>query len=339
MSTWTSDWTSLGGEFASPPAAVEFTYFGNSTLGLFALGSPFQNLLARFFRNGELSPSWENLNVPGSRSHIGLCRVTPPGSAHVWVTNGPDNNLTLYHKYWNTDPNTLPSPAWRDDVDYWPRFREVAPASAVGIACRIDPMYHDVVVYTQQNGSVTHTQFVSPLTGQWSPWNNRGGSFIGDPVLVSVGNDRVDFFGIGIDKAMYHYVSTTGGGFSALDSLGGSFASIPSVVASRDGGRLDVVALGRDGHLKHRAMKGSIWGRDWEDLGVAGNSAPLAVNVDSSPPHVAIFVIGEKGDLMFTSWTVSDDMSWTGLPPWTSIGGNFSVNYDDGLLPVNAVGL
>lgn len=147
------------------------------------------------------------------------------------------------------------------------------------------------------------------------------------------------FFGIGVDYAMYHFSCSTSAGYSPLDSLGGSFASIPSVIVSKDGFRIDVVVLGRDGRIKHRALKGSTWGPEWEDLGGFGNSAPLAVYVDSSPQHVSLFVIGQSGDLTFTTWEVNESISWRDLPPWTSIGGNFTVNYGNGLLPVNPVGL
>ena len=44
-------------------------------------------------------------------------------------------------------------------------------------------------------------------------------------------------------------------------------------------GRLDVLAVGTDDKLKHRAM---IQG-DWEDLGIFANSAPYAVELGTSP--------------------------------------------------------
>ena len=243
----------------------------------------------------------------------------------AWGINAPDDNLAVFHKFYTPDPNLAST--WVEDVDQR-EFREIKPASSLGVVCRNSTTKYHLVVYTQGNGTVTHAMWSgNSTTGGWTYWNNRGGSFVGDPVLVAVGDERVDFFGIGVDFAMYHFTWSASVGYSSLDSLGGSFASIPSVLVSSDGGRIDAIVLGRDGRIKHRALKGSVWGPDWEDLGGFGNSAPVAVYMDSVPQHVALFVIGRNGDLTFTTWTVDDSVSWRGLEPWKSIGGNFSVNY------------
>jgi hypothetical protein len=161
----------------------------------------------------------------------------------------------------------------------------------------------------------------------WTPPTSRGGKFLGEPVVVEVNSERLDFFGIGEDKHMYHFTWSRGGGYTALEDVGGSFESVPSVAVTGSGPRLDVVALGTNDKLQHRVLQGSKWASDWEDLGVFGNSAPLLVNMTlTAPQKVGVFVIGEEGEVNQTTWSVTPDLSWKGLA-WKGMGGSMTTEF------------
>jgi len=163
---------------------------------------------------------------------------------------------------------------------------------------------------------------------RWTRSANLGGKFQGEPLVLGVGNDRFDFFGIGEDKAMHHFAWTAAAGFTPLKSLGGSFSSVPSAAVTGSD-RIDVVALGTSGTLQHRALQGLKWANDWEDLGKFGNSAPLLFNVTIKPAgieKVGVFVVGKGGEVNHTTWTASSDPSWKNLV-WSSLGGNATTQF------------
>lgn len=197
--------------------------------------------------------------------------------------------------------------------------------SAPGAVCRPTDTYTDIVVYAKNNASAMHTQWNVSIPA-WTDWVSLGGKFVGDPVVVEAGADRFHFFGIGTNKAMYHFSWTLGTGFSPMVSLGGGFESVPSaIVTGTTDHRIDVVALGTDDKLKHRALVGWGWSPDWEDLGLFANSAPLVVAGESG--RIAMFAIGPQGELNHASWKASTDVSWKNVSQWASIGGNFTTLY------------
>jgi hypothetical protein len=73
---------------------------------------------------------------------------------------------------------------------------------------------HDIVVY-REDVAVRHRQ--SGETTGWTLPTNRGGKFLGEPVLVKVNGERLEFFGIGEGKHMYHFTWTKRGGYIALE--------------------------------------------------------------------------------------------------------------------------
>jgi len=73
-------------------------------------------------------------------------------------------------------------------------------ASRLGVLCRSSLSVHDIVVYGE-DGAVRYMQYSEPTA--WTPPTNRGGKFVGEPVVVKVNGERLDFFGIGEDKHMY----------------------------------------------------------------------------------------------------------------------------------------
>ncbi|RYO73665.1 hypothetical protein DL764_010443 [Monosporascus ibericus] len=75
-----------------------------------------------------------------------------------------------------------------------------------------------------------------------------GGSFMGNPVLVSATIATAGFPGTGTDGAIYHFRWTGAAGHTPLESLGGLFQSDPSVV-TQSSGRIDVAAANSEPHL------------------------------------------------------------------------------------------
>lgn len=124
VSTWTSDWISLGGPFASPPATIVWRNSTTAMLNVFVVTVLTQNLIWRHYYDGNFVEFWEDLGVSGIRSPVSLCSHGSQLSA--WVINGPDDSLAIHHKYWKPG-----YPLWADDFQQ--RYREIKPASAVGV--------------------------------------------------------------------------------------------------------------------------------------------------------------------------------------------------------------
>ena len=95
-------------------------------------------------------------------------------------------------------------------------------------------------------------------------WENLGGSFFSAVTAVTssfFGTNRIDIFGIGSDKALYHKAWTG----TAWEPSGtawtkhyGSFGSEPAV-ASRGCNRLDIFGLAPAGDMSHQAWNGTGW--------------------------------------------------------------------------------
>ena len=316
---WTGAWVSAGSSIAGQPSAI--TWYNNQKLSLFAVSSPKRNVLTKTYSGGVWS-DWEDIG--GSiAGRLSLCRMnwTTPGVIYdridVW---GTDSNSGVDQKNWyNPAVGDYRAPA---EQPAW-ESTNLQLASSPAISCRNEDNVHDVVAFAKGTRALEVNQYsISKLA--WRGWVNRGGNFLADPVILETGNRRFDVFAIGSDFSMY-YFSWINDVYLPLESIGGSFQSVPSVVISKGSvERIDVLALGTDDMLKHRAMNvtGSKWTTGWEDLGVFGNSAPLVTNLGNGT--LGIFVIGLKGEVNYTSWAVSDIPSWSGLR-WTSLGGNMTM--------------
>lgn len=337
---WTSPWTSLpGGPYAAQPAAASWE---PGRLNVFTVSpAAGSTVLSMGFVNGSWNSSWEALPGPAAASAIGLCELPlqasssgagVPSRIDMWVVDAASKGIQ--HDYSDNSTDDFASFAFSGGPYWDPSMDDLPSASAPALACRngIDPE-HNLLIYSTDGGSIRHRTYAG-ATGSWSSWADWGGNFVGDPLIVPVGVDRFEFFGLGADKAIYHLTWTIAGGASVLESLGGSFESVPSaVVTGLDPVRIDVVALGADDDLiKHRAYVGSSWAMDWEDLGVWGNSAPLVFNYQvaaGSPNVTGIAVVGAKNEMNYTSWptTSSSQLSWKGLGTWAGIGGNWTTAF------------
>jgi len=318
-----SSWQNLqGGPFLSQPAAQVWRPDNQSSLrvSVSAVGDPDRG--ARLRQLDTATSQWNNWkNLRGSvSSPISLCSVGE-FRLDLWAASGGDINHNFHSggaedKYWAPDA----SPTWQGTT----KFGEQRITARPGIACRWNLFGHDVVVIGEK-GEMIHTRYSGP--NGWVPpfVLDGGGKLTADPVVLATTNERLDFFAVGVDKAIYHASWSEEAGYSLLNSLGGSFQSVPSAVVTRSG-RIDVVALATTDTLHHRVYQGGQWSEAWEDLGVVGNSAPLVANLTTSPESVAVFVLGTNGQLNQTSWKVSNDLSWKGLT-WKGMGGDLTATY------------
>jgi len=263
--------------------------------------------------NGDERADWYFISGSGVKQNVW------DGNPNATFSSDPNSNSTggatgkWYHPG-NGDAK------WHSTADFG---LSLLPSSRAGIVCRRDRWLHDLFVFAE-DGSVRHASYNLEIT--WTTPNNRGGNFklpggAGEPVVTNVGSKRVDFFGIGEDRAVWWFTwDSEQARYTDLVSLGGDFQSVPSVVVTGSSElRVDVVGLGTNGRVWHRVMLGSRWVLDWEDLGVAGSSAPLVVNVGDS--KVGAFVVGRDGHVDYAVWAVSSELSWKKLR-WTSMGGN-----------------
>jgi hypothetical protein len=251
----------------------------------------------------------------GSGSAPTACNVLAGGNDRADVFMRSPSGTGILHDWWDS-----PNAEWADQNQAWDSSANGDAASLPGVVCRDSAVQHDMVIYNLENNTVQHNQW--NIT--WKGWHTLGGSFVGDPVVVSPSSSRFDFFGLGTDKAIWHFSWNTTAGYSDLESLGGEFESVPSVVATSSD-RLDIVAVGTDDKLKHRAYIGMTPSPVWDDLGEFSNSAPLLVSLGGD--SISVFAIGRDNDLLSATWTISDDETWTNLSNFTSVGGNLTTTW------------
>jgi hypothetical protein len=186
-------------------------------------------------------------------------------------------------------------------------------ATAPGITCRQADIEHNLVLYHLDTRTASVRQWNVP-SNAWSTAVSVGDvRFIDEPVVVDVSKDRFDFLGIGEDDALYHF-SWVGGTLGKLEQIGKGFASAPSGVSFGSSDRLDVVAVGIDGRLRHRSLLGEKWSADWDDLGIDAAGAPLLAQSDG---NIHLFVSGEKDEVrhavingtnVATKWDIRDSI-------------------------------
>lgn len=328
ISPWpaSQSWQNLaGGPFLSQPHAVAFN--SSKRIAVAAVADPDHSARTQIFTREDMTflTGWKNLKGRLT-SPVTMCAVRTE-RLDFWASSA--DNLVVAHNFLDRFKNTFWSP---DETDIWQGSADWKPDPTTkgrpAIACRTDDFGHDILVYDGTGKSAKYTSYSDKTS--WTPifTLDSGASFSGfqgDPVLLASANDKLDFFGIGVDKAMYYGAWSKKDGHAALVNLGGSFQSVPSAIVTK-GGRVDVVALGTNDTLMHRVRQGSRWSAEWEDLGVFGNSAPLALNLTTNPESVALFVLGTNGELNQTVWTVSQDETWKGLK-WKSMGGALTSSF------------
>ncbi|KAK0634956.1 hypothetical protein B0T17DRAFT_502551 [Bombardia bombarda] len=268
-----SDWSRLlpssTDTFAGPPTAISWL---GSRLNVFAPSSHLSNVLTASYVNGTWTSFWENLGASAA-SPVALCTV--PAGAFVedldridqWVIDS-HNDHGVVHDGWNFAQNDFyPAPA---KSEWDTTMSDLASASMPAILChKTDPIY-SLLVFGNSTDSLRIRHYLG-ATDSWTDWADLGGTFRGDPVAVDFrGGQQFHFFGTGTDGIIYTFIwsngtqATTVGYRPEMVSLQGNFSSVPSAVVTEtegDDGQVDVVALGADGAVKHRAFRMGSWGR------------------------------------------------------------------------------
>ena len=155
----------------------------------------------------------------------------------------------------------------------------------------------------------------------WSGWIALGGSWPGDPSVATNQDGRLEVFGVGKDKAIWHASEQTAGCgcWSAWTSLGGSWPSYPAV--AQDGaGRLEVLAVGTSGQIYDSSQTCSGCG-SWSGWTALGGNWPGDATVGVNPAgQLEVFSVGTSGYLYLKQQQCQGGC-WPSQ--WTSLGGNW----------------
>ena len=353
-----NDWWTLGGNFQSQPESV---VWGRNRKRISVLGVSSGNnngsgggkIVAKTYRNGTWESAWLDMNAT-TNSPVTACFIPwrtgvtdyvdpfARGSSGGSGGGGEQGLLMTTKLFTEEDANFKNMPGYPTRyVDKWDTQNLGGIlGSSVAVACRTreSGIMQDLIMYQRGTRSVAHTQRREP-NSQFITWKDLGGAFSGEPVIAATSQSdkdpRIDFFGTGQDRKIYHFGWSKSANYSPpLESISETnvrFQSVPAVMVTTPGGaRLDILAVGTDDRLKHRAYINNQWagGDDenngWEDLGVLANSAPYVVELPlsaSSPYTLGVFVLGKDNDVLFATWEVSASASWKNISKFKSIGG------------------
>lgn len=308
---WDADWESLGGEFESQPAAVAV---GNNRADVFAVWTD-GSVRSKTFQGDKWTSSWKNLE--GSSINPPAVCSWGPDNIEVFATS--ESGGLMHRRFNGTDWDPKLSDGWQS----WGGFTSAAASAVCPGANRID-----VVSYGGLQGSLHDVGWIHYVDGSWRGWegNSKPGGDVGyrgDPTLVVVDDETTAVVGVGSDKQMYYTEWSTTANYSKTQALGGSFESAPHVLTAADG-RIDVLAVGTDDTLMHKARVGGTWATDWEALGGYFNSVPLAIQ--SEDGWIAVFGIGPDRHMIHGNWTVTDKSVW-GEGRWFDDSGSLSSSW------------
>ncbi|KFA51919.1 hypothetical protein S40293_07069, partial [Stachybotrys chartarum IBT 40293] len=316
---WTLKWNRTEQQTQSQPASI---IWGNpKRLSVFYIRHD-NMVMTSTLHNGAWG-NWEALGTQASSPAV-LCHEAGIDIIHVWIREDTESKLIL-HNY------------WRHDLDHWHTLssdwesgiNEGVPTgsrSAPAVVCRNSTTTNDVVIYDKDLRYPLHKQW-NTTRNRWGPWQALDGTYVGDPVLVTPTDDRIDFFGVSMsNQSLVHISWTLSLGYTGPNDLEGSWQSVPSVVITSSH-RLDVFILSENGTVNHRALLGSTWSSGWSDLGIPAISAPLAFCLNTTPPVILLQVIGTGGIMFSSEWEAIDDGGIVNLVPTMQIGDGFSYDW------------
>ncbi|KAF3913290.1 hypothetical protein ABW20_dc0100816 [Dactylellina cionopaga] len=295
---WVSDWSSLGGVMWSQPGAVSSD---NGYVNVFAYSKNL-TVVGKANRQGVWDTSWTEL---GGQTSSPITAITCSEQDIELAVKNPDGTT---------------SRRWADNETWsgW-EYHAGSLASNPTLGCTPFRIAHFGYSGTQ------NPLIIGDWYGSWTSWMTIGGDFRGDPVIASRTTEESLVFGISSNSTLQYYNWTkTGENTPVFQDLGGSFQSVPClIVTSAD--RLDILVVGKDDRLKHRALIGFNWAPDWEDLGGAFNSTPIAVTI--IPGKVSVYGLGVNGTLFHGTWSVAEGHNWQDGPNWVTDGGPLTLEY------------
>lgn len=152
-------------------------------------------------------------------------------------------------------------------------------------------------------------------------WENLGGSFQGNPFVVSGYDGRLELFVRGTDNALWFSAQTSpGGSWTPLISLGGVIISNPTAAVDSFG-HIAVFAVGGDTAVWMRSqITASIDNySDWTSLGGSGTSdlAVVQANPLHADPTAYLFMRGPDNTL----WANRTNEASGPWGAWFSLGG------------------
>ena len=304
--TWTSDWTSLGGDMASQPGAGSMAD-GRVEVMAHATNNTVQ---VKSYQRGAWNGSWAVIGLKtGSAPAVYGCRE---GDGQLNILVSGDGGWRAYRQYWSQDiylAGSLSGPptTWEDHGEIL--------TSAPAWLCK--PIRMAMFGYSGTDQVLKMKAF----TNSWSGWYSIGGNFRGDPILASRSEVETFTFGVSVNGTLqyYYWTSRNPSAPTKLENLGGAFQTVPQILVSSTD-RLDVLIIGTDDRLKHRALIGSVWSPAWEDLGGAFNSTPLVLSL--VPNKVTVYGLGINGSLIHRKWTTKpSDHNWADGGDWqTTLG-------------------
>ncbi|OAQ99423.1 hypothetical protein LLEC1_07604 [Akanthomyces lecanii] len=314
--SWTGRWSSTDQQAKSQPSCL---VWGNpKRLGVFYIRDD-STVTVGSFLNGTWG-DWETLGIKASSTAV-LCLEAQSAAVHVWVREDTQVKL-IQHNYWEKNLNDwhTVTPSWESAIN---EVEAKGAHSAPAVACRNSTTTNDVIIYDKDLGSPYHKQWHASRN-RWGPWNALGGFYVGDPVLVSPADDRLDFFGVSkSSNSLVHTSWTFGSGYSDSRDLNGSWKSVPSIALTASD-RLDVFILGKSGTIHHRALLGSTWSSTWSDLNISAASAPLATRLDGTPPQIMLQAVAAGGVVLNSEWEATSDGGLKNTVPITQIGDGLS---------------
>lgn len=249
-----------------------------------------------------------------------------PGAGDLIVV-GKDH--TPYHKRYFNETAWTSSTGYNkysDNIRGWESSKGWM-ASNVAISCTNDRM--DMVSYGdyQPPNRLFYKNWVNST--KFSYWTDLGGDYIGDPAIVSRG-DQLDMFGLWRQNASYNHVSgpfknytvygdhgdpviNLGGQYHT--DLGGHFQSSPQVISLAHE-RIDLLAIGAvDRQLWHRCMINNTWSPSWTNLGGIFASAPTILS--PKPGIVMVLGVSEDNAIFWGNWSVDfNAFEWSDGPRW-----------------------
>lgn len=277
--TWTS-WQSLGGRFASSPAAI---LSAEGFLHVFAVGQD-RTLLHKFQFDNVTSaqPDWSPWqSLGGSMTSLPSAVIDSEGLLHVFA-RGPDRALWHKGQVAEQEPRSV---TWSD----WTSLGGVL-ASGPRVPSLTDAVGLLNIVVRASDKAYWHKFQVPNHAGvcsnctdngvSWSDWNCLGGIFSSGPSVSLSSDGTVELFGRGPDKALWHkgeFYDGTDLAWKRWTSLGGLLSTGPEV-ATRADGLLEVFARGLDKNIWHKAQEvttnGTLTYRSWSLLGGSTKSFP-----------------------------------------------------------------